>query len=393
MFLVNQPYGLEIPWETLEGMLKGISAIDMNHVGHTSIEEAEQFILNYGYDYHDPADRDELTRIKAEAISFIQRRFLDADIDWQALGEETLDLAIPPCITQNDDIRKLLLLASQGASIEQRWACAVLKVMHIISHINNAILYRYFEAAKSQILSRYQKVLSYTDSGELLLGSSEDVQLALAGFEIKDEKSRDSILMKLLCKRENVAEEVFDMIGVRIITHTSAEAILAVEILRRAKILLFPNIIPSRSRNSLMDVDDFKIQYDEALEKYQWGETRLEDTLQAISQITSDTPPETFNPQNASTLESYRSMHLTQRQLIRVRMDGTEEETRFFFPYELQIVDEANYLQNSAGSSAHSLYKQKQLVQARRRVLGPLFIALRKQNRHATADLEPNATP
>lgn len=389
MFMVETPVRLDIPWEALEGIVKGISSIDMGQMTIRNLEEAERFIFNYGYDINNPNDREELIEIQKEAVSFIERRFLYPEAAWREQGIEALDLQIPPSLYEDADTRKLLMMASTPDTEEQPWACAILKVMHTICHINNAVLYRHFEEAKRQILARYYKALSHTESGELLFGDPNDLRLAIAGFEIKDEKSRDSMITKLLCKRENVAEEVFDMIGVRIITHTPVEAVLALEILRRNKVIIFPNIIPSRSRNSLIEFDAFKAQYQEALETYQLGKANLNETLQLIEHISAEKAGDVFNPDNASTLASYRGLHITERQLIRFKMPGSQEETRFFFPYEIQLVDEAGYVQNHSGSSAHMLYKQNQLLQARRRVLGPLLLAERKQKRHAAQNLAP----
>lgn len=393
MFHVEQPMRLDIPWEALEGMLKGISAIDMSQMTIKTLEEAEQFVHNYGYSLQDEKDKAAVTAIQQEAVSFIQRQFLDKGIPWEEFGEEPLKLEMPDFLSADCDVRHLLIMASTSNSLEQRWACAVLKVMHIICHINHTILYRYFDAAKAQILARYEWALSHADNGDLYLGKVDGIQLKLAGFEVKDAKTRDSMILKLLCKRENVAEEIFDMIGVRIITYTQAEAILALELLRLNKVIIFPNIIPSRSRNTLIDFDEFKVQYQEAVEAYQWGHAGLNDTLTLIQNIATPMPQDGFNPKNASTLATYRSIHITERQLIRLKSPDGEEVTRFFFPYELQIVDQVSYEENHAGSSAHALYKQNQLIQARRRVLGPLFIALRKQHRRADQNLEPEPTP
>jgi uncharacterized protein (TIGR04562 family) len=388
MFQVETSNRLDLPWETLEGMIKGISAIDIHQMSIQNLEEAEQFILNYGYDLSHPNDKEELHAIFKEAVDFIQCQFLNPDMPWEDMGagSETLKVQIPQTLLEESDIRKLLLHASIGNGIEQRWACAILKVMHTISHINNTLLYHYFEKAKNQILSRYKKALSQTTEGEWLIGNPNETCLSIAGFETKDEKSRDSMILKLLCKRENVAEEVFDMIGIRIITHSGPEAILALEILRQNRVIIFPNIIPSRSRNSLIDFDEFKIQYQEALETYQWGQSSLKQTLQMIQHITPNPSNGTFNPENASSLLSYRAIHMTERQLIRFQETESDKETRFFFPYEIQIVDEANHLQNMKGSSAHVLYKQSQLIQARNRVLGPLFITLRGKARSLNKD-------
>jgi uncharacterized protein (TIGR04562 family) len=386
------PAGLEISWTTLEGMVKGKSAIDFQEMGIENLADAEQFILNYGYDYQQPEDRSELENLRQEAVSFIQRRFLDTAASLDTAEPETFDLKIPEALVENADIRTLILAASDKDTLLQSWACAILKVMHTLCHIHNAMLYNSYEEAKLQILLRYNTVLLHTDNGELRLGQN-GATLPIAGFEIKDEKSRDSMLLKLLCKRENVAEEIFDLMGVRIITFSAAEALLALEILRRNRVVIFPNIIPSRSRNSLIDFDAFKAQFQTVLDSSQWNAGSLSQTLAFIQTLSPQEAAEEFNPNNPSTLASYRSLHLTERQLIRFKHPVTQEETRFFFPYEIQIVDEASYRENHSGSSAHALYKQNQLLQARRRVLGPVLLALKKQARHTAKRLELDVTP
>lgn len=385
------PNSFNLAWDSLEGMLKGISAIDMAGMYIHSLEEAEQFIASYGFDYAE--DRDELAMLRDEAVSFITRRLLDPEMDTAEDELGLMSLEPPTHFMETDDIRILLLTASQGRGLEQHWACAILKVMHILCHINHTVLYRYFGQARQQIVSRYDKAIAYAPSGELILDDGEGFSLPLVGMEIKDEKSRDSMLLKLLAKRENVAEEIFDMIGIRLITRTPAEAVLALEILRRRKIVMFSNIIPSRSRNSLIDFDTFKREFGVTVKAYRKGDLQVPEIWQALCAISS--PPvssEAFNPLNLSSLSDYRAIHLTERQLVRFRHPVSDEEVRFFFPYEIQLMDEAAYLQNMSGSSAHALYKQNQVCQARRRVLGPLLAAAKRQNRRRQKQLQPEPT-
>jgi uncharacterized protein (TIGR04562 family) len=209
------------------------------------------------------------------------------------------------------------------------------------------------------------------------------LQLEISSFEVKDKKSRDSMLLKLLSKREMVAEQLFDLIGVRIVTYTPTDAILALEILRQNKVLIFANIIPSRTRNSLVDFDAYKSSVEPILERYQAGDMPLADTLDRLKRVVCEQPmvPTTdkpFNLENDASIQGYRALHLTQRQLIRSHtmesFNGEAPISKFFFPYELQIVDVDSYRQNHMGSSAHVQYKLRQLVKARRRVLGSALL-------------------
>jgi len=69
----------------------------------------------------------------------------------------------------------------------------------------------------------------------------------------------------------------------------------------------------------------------------------------------------------------YRSLHITCRQLLRLKSGDGSTETRFAFPYEVQILDKVSYLNSKVGQGAHASYKQRQLFAARRRVLGSLL--------------------
>jgi uncharacterized protein (TIGR04562 family) len=132
-------------------------------------------------------------------------------------------------------------------------------------------------------------------------------------------------------------------------------------------------VIPSRSRNTLIDFEHFQELYAERLKQFHLGNCPLED-IQTIFQTDEFTIPEAV-PINQNPLSSpqYRSLHITCRQLLRVKPDSNLAETRFAFPYEIQIFDKESYLESKVGLGAHASYKQRQLFAARRRVLGSLL--------------------
>ena len=66
--------------------------------------------------------------------------------------------------------------------------------------------------------------------------------MALKDFETKAKKSRDSTIIKLLHKVENVAEEVFDRIGVRLITKAKVDCLRVVKFLYHKNIIVIHNI-------------------------------------------------------------------------------------------------------------------------------------------------------
>lgn len=366
----------DFPWEVLSTLVEGESPIDLRAMVLQDEAEAEKFLFHYGYDACHLRDRQELHQIFQEALIFLERRLLDATVDWVGQGEPPSPAErVPAHVVGEGNLVQLLLLAANGSGSDRDWACALLKVMHTLVHVRHSPVFLYLEEARKQIFARFEAVLTAEESHKVFfLGDAQnDRRLKLVGFEMKSQKPMDSILIKLLCKKESVAEDVWDMLGVRLVTHTPAEVLLALDILRQEKVILFSNIIPSRCRNTLLDLGTFRQAFHETMAEHppeSWK--ALVALLQSIPVAPREgNYQEAYNPASS---KAYRSVHVTARQLIRIPVEGVNQPPkRFFMPYEIQLMDRANYVESKVGSSAHSQYKWRQLAQARRRVLGPLL--------------------
>lgn len=372
--LVFTPPGLELPWETLSAMIQGKSSIDLTAMPIYNRDEAFSLVYNYGFDLSLPEDAAEVEGLFIEAVKFIEHRFLTPSIDWENLGEPpSPSEKIPLTVIESRNVLDLIMLASQRDNPLRPWACALLKVMHTLVYIQNSPLYKYHAQASETILSRFREILFPDEDGTVTLQGLQGRFLKLYAFEAKHHKPRESILIKLLCKKENVAENVWDLVGVRMVTFHPAEAILAVDILREQKVLLFPNVIPSRSRNTLIDFEHFRALFEEQLKQFHLGKRSLEEMQKIFETDDFTIPAEVPLNQNPLSSPQYRSLHITCRQLLRVKPNSNLAETRFAFPYEIQIFDKENYLESKEGLGAHAAYKQRQLFAARRRVLGTLL--------------------
>ena len=366
----------EMPWEALNAIIQGKSSIDLTAMPVTTRDEAFSLIYNYGFDLNHPEDVAEIEGYFIEAVNFIEHRFLTGTIEWAALGAAPPPVnKIPLAVRQSRDVLDLILMASQQDNPLRPWACALLKVIHTLVFIQNSPLYKYHHQASETILSRFREVLLPEADGSVML-QGQQRQLRLVAFEAKHHKPRESILIKLLCKKENVAENIWDLVGVRLITQHPAEAILAVDILREQKVLVFPNVIPSRSRNTLIDLAAFEAEYRALVDHFKLGEAdgsdiqKLFETFPISPQEGSRGLNEGYNPLSSPR---YRSLHITCRQLLRVKAPNGLSETRFAFPYEIQIMDKDSFLDSKTGEGAHATYKMRQLVAARQRVLGSLL--------------------
>ncbi len=225
-------------------------------------------------------------------------------------------------------------------------------------------------------------------------------------FQTKPRKARDSVILKLLHKPENVAEEVFDQVGVRFVTTKMVDAVKVLKYLQDRYIVMPMNIRPSRSRNNLIDPLLYRRIWREARAIARSGgaksmiDTMLEEVLQKGYEAEPGSKAAANNPFTSS---SYRSIQFTCRQLIkyhnpvhesikqlRAALKKTEDqeikkivegidlshvtrEQRFFYPFEVQIFDQRNHEEAENGRASHSAYKKSQGQAAMRRVLGSLI--------------------
>lgn len=389
-------------WGILDVLIANSSPIDLTRLAVSDAKDAHEFILNYGYDLNHPDDAEDLAKIKAEALDFIQTYFLNA----LNQGNEYMPLHIPDVI-RNTGVADLLILASKHPrSLLQRWACATLRVMHTLSHIVNDLSANFFTSIQEQILTPYYHQLQIVGD-QIMLGQSSDFHIPLVDFQVKAGKDRDSALLKLLHKRENVAADLFDRMGVRFVTRDRLDALLVLKFLREKHLVTFPNVKPSRSVNTLINLEKFKQSFKQIYKRYEDGslslaelEQVLRDDAQYRDTLTSRQIHHLFN-RNPHTSKQYRSIQFTVRHLVRVTsplapfMEFVQPETlpnrrlqrefktvrpyyRFFFPYEVQIVDEATHRNNIEGQASHETYKLRQLMTARQRVLGSLLKPLQR---------------
>ncbi len=213
----------QFPYELFNVVLSNKSFLDIKMLDIESYEDAYDYVKNYGFDLEDPNQREQAFNILAEAKQFIQSYLLE-----DPEGKEP-SMIIPPNILFEDDIRNFLVMASnRERGLTQRWACAVLRVVHTITHVENDLAKYFFQGIKKQIFSRFMDHLKVDSSGSYLLGRGKNA-ITLRLFEMKSEKTRESLIMKLLHKKENVSADVFDRVGVRIVTNDKLDAILVLK--------------------------------------------------------------------------------------------------------------------------------------------------------------------
>lgn len=393
-------------WESFDVVIGGKSALDSKFFISQMLNEemVESFLVGYGLDANDPVARAELFGNFQEALQFIRRYFLKEG------SGEGLDLKIPNSIFMITDISDLFFMATgnkQDATREDKlWAEIVLKVMHTILHVDKDLRSSYFSEIQTQIFDRFYKYL-FRDGEDLYFAKKKkEVKangISLVEFETKSKKTRDSVIIKLLHKAENVAEELFDRVGVRIVTKSRFDSIRTIKFLIENYIVIPHNIKPSRSTNSLVDMNEFKNRHANLIKyalRHNINEEKFSEAIER--EIRECRPGANGDERNTHSLSGYQAIQFTCRQLIKYKnpflqefidlrksaKDQKEEElakkilamdyshiardVRFFYPYEVQIVDEESHQINSEGEASHAEYKKQQVLTAMKRVFGPL---------------------
>jgi uncharacterized protein (TIGR04562 family) len=364
-----------------------------------SAEEADNFIRSYGYDVENPIEKAEILGNFHEALNFIRKYFLKPE------NPDGLKLEIPRKIMELNDLRDLILMVSEtdtSGQMHKNWACSILKIMHTIAHIDKDLRSSYFTDIQKQIFDRFYKLIHRDSDGNLFLGDNpnDPLRVNLVAFETKPKKSRDSIILKLLHKPENVAEDIFDRVGIRFITPNTLGALQVVKALKDKMVVMPPNIKPSRSRNTLVQTENFRAHLGDLLARADRQEITEE---HLIHELENAAHPTTTNLENPHSSQFYRAIQFTCRQLIKLRnplyddlkelknlartktMDDevikvmeridlkhVQREIRFFYPFEVQVVDTLSADENEKGRSAHSQYKKAQIQTALLRVMGSL---------------------
>jgi len=391
-------------WETLDVVCSGKSSLDATNY-LTELHDKNQvanFLYGYGFDISDPVESAELFGIFQEAVQFIKRYFLKEG------NPDGLDLKVPSYLFTITNISELFLAATGHSTVklktdEQLWAGVVLKVMHTLLHTDKDLRYRYYSTIQQQIFDRFYKFIHRNEENKLFLKNETGTLIPLVDFQTKAKKTRDSIVIKLLHKQENVAEELFDRIGVRIITENKLDALRVIKFLHRNHVIMINNIKPSRSQNTLVDLTMLRKKiyslYKEAIRK-QIDEPTF---YQGLNKLIGECAPHKAGHDNKHTLEEYRAIHFTGRQLIKYRnpfmasfnevrklairdkenpisqallnldTSAISRDVRFFYPFEVQITDNESHLKNSQGEASHAEYKKSQLKSAMKRIFRPII--------------------
>ncbi len=326
---------VEAIWNTL----RGGSVIDWKRLYLDDRDAAEEFLRSQAFRPELATDRARLDHIRRDAIDYLRRTF-DYPIPG---GVETLDV-------------EGLLHQASGKGHRQLCACVILKVMHIIHHLQGRELLFMLPLSTAQVFQLVEEKV-FGVVGEMMAA-----RLPIAEFQ-GGRKHRDSIYTKLLSKSETIAAQIFDKLRFRIVTRELDDVLPVLDYLSR-RLFPFNYVVPGESKNTLINPKVVSKRYPRLAELLQHplGHPRDDATASVVD--------------NTFSARSYRVVHwvvdlpvrLPDEVLARAPETARSLGPVVFVLAEFQLVDQQTALANESGEASHAEYKERQRQAVRKRL-------------------------
>jgi uncharacterized protein (TIGR04562 family) len=379
---------LKLSPEITHVVLGGNAYIDLDALSIHSHECARDFVFSYGFDVGLPHHRSQIVKTFKGAIAFLERLIF-----------EKADLKVPAKITGTKDPLNLLIWASEMPRTDiARWSCAILRIMHSLFYIDNSIALKFIPDIHQQILERYDRYIVQKANGKWLLKGEYEVPIV--EVRRKERKNRDSMLLKLLHKPENVAETIYDNIGIRIVAEDLLGVLLVLWFLIDHNVIQAAHIKPSRTRNLMIDPVLLEEWIGTLPKNFSVDALSPSERRDICEKLAQRIGKPAVNPHSS---RDYSALQVTANTLVRLPvpsihdlakiqdtfgqnkfgtvghnqmpnfLQAQEGRISFFFAHEVQIMEKSGFNSSHMGPASHSEYKRRQREVVRKRLLRGLL--------------------
>ena len=323
-------------------VLRGGSIIDWRRLDVASLEECDAILCANGFDPQGEQDASYLREIRLMAIDYLERN---------------VGVAFSPEIIDAQSESHLMLLAAGRKAVVRRQACMVLKVMHVVHHIEAREL-----KSRLNISDRALYHLVEEKTARFIR------EMQAQGYPIVDfqssRKTQDSVITKLLSKKQGNRALLNDMIRFRIVTATIEEIMPVVAYLSQ-HLFPFHCIVPGESHNTVFDFKDFVRRHPRMSRMIR----EFQVDLMYENEMRGPANPDTSSTFKAANFIVDLPLRLTDSQL-EVWAPGIELPSRVVHVLaEFQIVDSGSNLQNEQGDASHDRYKARRMAKVKERLL------------------------
>ena len=327
----------------IRNLLRGGSVIDWHRLYFTDREEVDRFLRVNELDPADENDMRRLGELREAAVEYLERH---------------LGFQIPDEVAHGVPPRDLLLIASQKGR-RRTHACVVLKVMHVMHHLAGRELLTKLPVSDDQIFHLVEEKVLRT------VEELKAVGCPVVEFEWS-RKHADSLITKLLAKKESIAADVYDKLRFRMITNTEEQLIFVMRELTQ-RLVPFNFVIPGQSENDIIKIRE-TLDRSPALKRF----------LPEITDLAAVAADKRPSPQNEFSGPGYRVINFVSDLPVRIdkylcrRPDDpmfAEYGTIVFVLTEFQIIDARTAENNESGENSHDKYKDRQAARVKARLM------------------------
>jgi uncharacterized protein (TIGR04552 family) len=342
--------------EAIRLLLRGGSVIDFHRLNFIEEEEARELIAAHELHWDDAQDVERIHVIRDEAIAFLRRHF---------------DFPVPKPVAALD-LPGLIMLAA-GSGHRQLCACAILKVMHIIHHLEGRELLFMLPFSDQELFYLVEEKVYRVIGGMLAHG------FPILEF-IGGRKNKDSLYQKLLSKPETIAANIYDKLRFRIVTREPDDIFPTLNYMLR-HIFPFNYVIPGQSTNTLFHFRQYCEQHPHLAKLFGQMQSKIdvEDDLTRLENR--------FSASNYSVVHFVVDMPLRvpPEMLKRAPPQAHHLGPVIFVLTEFQILDRHTEQRNEQGDASHAAYKERQ-----KRAVG---LRLKVGQSDSTSGLPPRKPP
>lgn len=325
--------------ESVRLLLRGGSVIDWQRLAFTNEADVREFLVAQELDPADPASHARTEALKNQAIAYLKRNF---------------DFPVPKPIAEAD-VGELLLIAS-GRGHRQLCACTILKVMHVIHHLEARELLSMLPISDQDVFHLVEKKVYRVIGGMMARG------LPILEF-VGGRKNKDSLYSKLLSKRETHAAQIYDKLRFRVVVREVDDIFPVLAYLAR-HLFPFNYIVPGESTNTMFD-----------LASYARSRPHLAALAERLQRLADDAEGDRSND-NVFSAPTYSVVHFVADMPVRLPAEVLEEAPPaawalghvVFAQAEFQIVDRETEQRNELGEASHEAYKARQRQAVMRRL-------------------------
>lgn len=313
-------------------LLRGESVIDWHRLDFETEADSRRLLALNAFDWDDPGDRLRIATMRSFAADYLQRILKFHVDDEVAHAAPFIDLP-------------LMASGTLGSRKQQRSACVLLKVMHILHHLDARELRTRLALSDSELFGSVESsVLEIFD------------QLRASGAPVVEfqwsRKTRDSLLTKMLVKRETSAARVFDRLRFRLIVKQQSDLLPVLRTMLR-KLIPFNYVVPGQTANNLIDIGVLDLV----------GPSRL-----ATSEGRAVDANE-FSGANFRVVNFIADLPVRVDSMVPADQIDHERGNVVFVLAEFQLLDAATAASNEEGESSHDAYKTRQHARVRERML------------------------